>query len=404
MREFFYAGIGSSEKKIILQKVHDSILPSIQSRFLELPGRHGGLYQGHSYKPREIVLDIGILEISKENLRQRVFEIAAWLDPQKGLRQLILPDTPDKAIDAVLTGTTEIERIVTVGKGSLAFLCPDPFFYSIDGQHYLFSDMTGGQQLVLNNPGTYPEVPVITIRNNEILPENLCPNPGFEADTSGWVFQATGASSGSLTRDTTEKFAGAASGRLQKNNTTSDIPRCYFTITGYQAGKEYPFRVRVKSQITNGLTVYAEEKTTDWQYPQVSNTMLSGAAGSWNEITGTVIPTDSGGTVFLFFEAREAQSYASWIDEVELLTDEPNIVIRPGLQLGDKFLRYNGNLYAGDELILDLDRWTAKVNEINVLKDIEGDFFELEPGDNSLIFLADAGIAEIETTIYGRWL
>jgi len=39
-----------------------------------------------------------------------------------------------------------------------------------------------------------------------------------------------------------------------------------------------------------------------------------------------------------------------------------------------------------------------------VLKDMEGDFFELASGNNSLTFLADAGIAETETTIYGRWL
>jgi len=106
----------------------------------------------------------------------------------------------------------------------------------------------------------------------------------------------------------------------------------------------------------------------------------------------------------VFFEARVAQSYASWIDEVELLSDNPNVVIKPGIQLGSRFLRYSGNLYAGDELILDLDHWTAKVNGINVLKDMEGDFFELASGNNSLTFLADAGIAETETTIYGRWL
>ena len=64
------------------------------------------------------------------------------------------------------------------------------------------------------------------------------------------------------------------------------------------------FKARVKSQVNNGLTVYVEEETTNWQYPQISGTMLSGTASSWNEITGTVIPTDPGGTVFVFFEAR----------------------------------------------------------------------------------------------------
>lgn len=404
MSEFIYDGIRSREKKILLQKVHDSILPGIQSRTTELPGRCGVIYQGYRLGVREIKIDIAFICSNRKELRMRIFEAAAWLDPGKGPRQLILPDIPDKAVNAVLSGTTEFERIATVGKGSLTFLCPDPFYYSIDGQHYLFSGITGGQQLVLNNPGTCPEVPVITIRNNAALPDNLCPNPGFEKDTTGWIFQATEGSSGSLTRDTTEKYAGAASGRLQKNNTTSAIPRCYFTMTGYQAGHAYPFKARVKSQVNNGLTVYAEEETTNWQYPQISGTMLSGTAGSWNEITGTVIPTDPGGTVFVFFEARVAQSYASWIDEVELLSDNPNVVIKPGIQLGSRFLRYSGNLYAGDELILDLDHWTAKVNGINVLKDMEGDFFELASGNNSLTFLADAGIAETETTIYGRWL
>ena len=43
-------------------------------------------------------------------------------DPGRAPRQLILPDIPDKAVNAVLLGTTELERIATVGKGSLTFL------------------------------------------------------------------------------------------------------------------------------------------------------------------------------------------------------------------------------------------------------------------------------------------
>lgn len=404
MSDFIYDGVRSKEKKIMVLKVHDSILPEIQSRVTALPGRNGVIYNNYRLGIREIKIDIAFICSNRKELRTIIFEAAAWLDPEKGLRQLILPEIQDKAINAVLSGTTEFERIAYIGKGTLTFLCPDPLFYGINGQNNLYSDIASGTKLILNNPGTYPEAPVITIRNNAPLPENLCSNPCFETDTSSWTFQATGASSGSLTRDTVEKFAGAASGRLQKNNTTSDISRCYFSLTGYQAGHRYPFRAKIKSQISNGLTVYAEEETTDWQYPQVSETMYSGNAGSWNEITGTIIPIDSGGSVFIFFEARETQSYASWIDEVELLSDNPNVVIRPGLQLGSKFLQYNKNLNPGDELILDLDRWTAKVNGINVLNDIEGDFYELDHGDNSLTFLADSGVAEIGTTIYGRWL
>ena len=47
--------------------------------------------------------------------------------------------------------------------------------------------------------------------------DNLCTNPGFEVDTSGWI-----TSQATLTRDTTEAYEGVASGKIITNGVGDD--------------------------------------------------------------------------------------------------------------------------------------------------------------------------------------
>lgn len=49
-------------------------------------------------------------------------------------------------------------------------------------------------------------------------------------------------------------------------------------------------------------------------------------------------------------------------------------------------LEYTGDVLPGDMIVIDMDRMTVTKNTVNALKYFEGDFFELAPSHNELIY------------------
>jgi predicted phage tail component-like protein len=399
----FFGGV-SSEGIFKITEIRRPILPLLQDITKKVNGRPGLISFGQHIDMRFIEVDIVIPSEDRTDFRRKVEEIASFLYSED-TKTLQFFDDMERVYFARLTGDTNIEQVVNYGRGTITFICLDPFKYAAEPTILLDSTVLNNDSLVISNQGNQPVKPVIAIRNTKPLPGNYCTNPGFEANKNGWTFQNTGGSSGSLARDTSTFFKGVASGKLAKTNTTTAIPRCFFVFSGYQVGKTYPFEAYVKSAVLDGLKVYAEEEDpVNWVYKQVSPTAYSGAAEAWSKISFDVIPTMNGGNIYIFFEAFKAGAYSAWIDEVYMFTDQMNVISNPKLELGTESIQFIGDLSNGDELVLDFDKWTAKLNTTNVLKNITGDFFEVPVGEQSITFKAGQGEAEIESTHRNRWL
>lgn len=126
MSGFLYNGVHSSSYGLYALAVRRAILPPITSRLLETPGRSGGYYQGRQLGVREIRVDVMITANDYADLRSKVRALAAWLQPGADPKPLVFDDEPDKTWMAVLSGDTDLEEIVAVGRGTLTFVCPDP--------------------------------------------------------------------------------------------------------------------------------------------------------------------------------------------------------------------------------------------------------------------------------------
>ncbi|MCS0789515.1 phage tail family protein [Cytobacillus firmus] len=404
MKFFLIFGGVSSEGIFKITEIRRPILPPLQDITMKVNGRPGLISLGQHIDMRVIEVDIVIPSEDRTDFRKKVEKVADFLYSQD-TKTLQFFDDMERIYFARVTGDTNIEQVVNMGKGTITFVCFDPLKYAAEPTILLDSSVLNNSSFVIRNQGNQPVKPVIAIRNTKPIPGNYCTNPGFEVNKNGWTFQNTGGSTGSLARDTSTFFKGAASGKLAKTNTTTAIPRCFFVFSGYQVGKIYPFEAYVKSDVLDGLKVYAEEEDpVNWIYKQVSPTVYSGAAGSWSKISFDVTPTMNGGNIYIFFEAFKAGAYNSWIDEVYMFTDQMNVISNPRIELGNEFIQYTGDLGNGDELVLDFDKWTAKLNTTNVLKDITGDFFEVPVGDQSFTFKVKQGDAEIEYMHRNRWL
>jgi len=73
--------------------------------------------------------------------------VAEWLNPENGLKQLVLDDVPDRYFMARLSETVDCERLLrTAGSFELRFVCPDPYAYALEDEVFSLSE-TGGHEV-----------------------------------------------------------------------------------------------------------------------------------------------------------------------------------------------------------------------------------------------------------------
>ncbi|WP_018130718.1 distal tail protein Dit [Effusibacillus pohliae] len=127
---FTYRGISSASKGIDILNLKRDLFPTITARLMTVSSRSGAYYFGSRMDPREIEVEILLQGSSLTDFRNKVRDLASWLQPDGGVADLSFDDEPDKVYRAVVSGDSEFEQIRAFGKGKLVFLCPDPFAYS----------------------------------------------------------------------------------------------------------------------------------------------------------------------------------------------------------------------------------------------------------------------------------
>src|SRR5699024_2776324 len=72
-------------------------------------------------------------------------DVAEWLNPNLGLKQLVLDDIPNRYFLARLVEEVDCERILrSAGSFVLTFVCPDPYGYAITDEQFTIN-YTGSQ-------------------------------------------------------------------------------------------------------------------------------------------------------------------------------------------------------------------------------------------------------------------
>ena len=128
-----------------------------------VPGKYGVTDFGADFDYREIVVSCSIFpRHSFPALVSTLDDIAAWLDPVGGLKQLILDDVPDRYFMARLNAAVECERLLrSSGSFELTFFCPDPFGYAIEDEN--FSITAEGSHTITRHTGNMESNPIYRI-------------------------------------------------------------------------------------------------------------------------------------------------------------------------------------------------------------------------------------------------
>lgn len=146
---FTFNGVDSSALGIsVMDGIRRDILMPVGPVGMRVPGRDGAYAAGQTRAERLIEIPIAFGSDTHEAAQELVRVLASWLvyrDPAP----LILSDEPDRVYYAMLSGETQLQRVLTARAARLVFYVPDPYAYSPTAtQHPMVMGVN-----TLNNPG-----------------------------------------------------------------------------------------------------------------------------------------------------------------------------------------------------------------------------------------------------------
>ena len=135
-----------------------SVLPPVSTQSSSVPNRIGQVFNRSILEPREYTFDIKVLLNDKE-LDEQADILQKWLignefKPSK----LMFKERPDRYINAVITGNTDLTDLFFLGEGQITFRADNPLWYKENTQ-----TTSGTGSVTVSYSGTVTTSPVIEI-------------------------------------------------------------------------------------------------------------------------------------------------------------------------------------------------------------------------------------------------
>ncbi|MGX5438895.1 distal tail protein Dit [Bacillus thuringiensis] len=133
----------------------------LKRNFLKTPRYPGARLLGTETDPRPLPIPVGIIVPDETDLETLKEEIAAWLITEEAA-ELVFDTTPDRTYLAIIDEEFNPDDFVTLGKGTLKFICPMPYKL---GPTQTVDFQTGASGLTANvqNKGSVDSEPIIEV-------------------------------------------------------------------------------------------------------------------------------------------------------------------------------------------------------------------------------------------------
>lgn len=127
MSSFTFNGVSSESFDFLkINKITTSLLPPVRQRIQTVVGRDGAYHYGRDLEPLTHQIEITVKGYDRETLAAQKRELAKWLLTDSP-KPLVYSYEPDKTYMAVLSGDTNLDEIIGIGKTTLTFIIVDPF-------------------------------------------------------------------------------------------------------------------------------------------------------------------------------------------------------------------------------------------------------------------------------------
>lgn len=171
---FTFNGITSQSMDIKARLTSWQASPPLRNSFVTVPGKPGVADFGSDIGEKIITVRCNIYpKYGFFSLVSVLDHLAEWLDPDKGLKQLVLDDVPDRYFPARLSDAVDCERLVLyAGAFDLKFVCPDPFGYAQTDETYTLT--AEGASTVTRTKGNTDSLPVYLLKG--VIPQGTTTN------------------------------------------------------------------------------------------------------------------------------------------------------------------------------------------------------------------------------------
>ncbi|WLR41669.1 phage tail family protein [Bacillus carboniphilus] len=96
-----------------------------------IPGKDGSFFQRRQLTERVLSVSFLMIADSLNDLRKKVDQLNGVLNTDFEV-PIVFSDEPNMTYYGILEGNSDLEEIASVGKGTLTFVCTDPFKYGIE--------------------------------------------------------------------------------------------------------------------------------------------------------------------------------------------------------------------------------------------------------------------------------
>jgi len=143
-------------------------------------GKDGAYFLAKRHESIEIPVEVSFHEDLELTFREKTRLISGNLNKHEPKR-LIFDDEPNVYIEGIIRSSTDIENLIRAGETVLNFYCPDPFYYEINDEVFIYN-LPGGYDFtrVNGNVESFPRI--------EIEGENQNGNLIIETDNTKITF------------------------------------------------------------------------------------------------------------------------------------------------------------------------------------------------------------------------
>jgi len=131
--------------------IRRGVLPEMANVTQDVPGYAGTVFMRNDIRPRLIEIDVNFTGSSVADAMTDTHTLAQWLYSTTP-ELLTFDDEPDLLYYAVLDGSTDLEAIGAFRRGTLRFICTDPFAYADTDDS---TNITEGANSISNAGGMY---------------------------------------------------------------------------------------------------------------------------------------------------------------------------------------------------------------------------------------------------------
>ncbi|MEX0415813.1 distal tail protein Dit [Bacillus sp. C30] len=132
----------------------------LKRNFLKTPGYPGARLLGTETDPRPLPVPVGIIVPDGTDLETLKEEIAAWLITEEAV-ELTFDTKPDRTYIAVIDEDFNVDDFVSLGKGTLKFICPMPYKLGKTNTHTFTQNWSTEITSNFTNKGSVEAPPII---------------------------------------------------------------------------------------------------------------------------------------------------------------------------------------------------------------------------------------------------